>query len=109
MARAKTEKKAAPKKKAAAKRSTAQLKSDVDAITKPAIQRLARRGGVKRLDGKVYDETRGVMKVSMEAIIRDALTMMHHDKRKMLMAKDILAGIEATSGKHLAMAKGQKC
>ena len=29
-------------------------------ITKPAIRRLARRGGVKRISGLIYEETRGV-------------------------------------------------
>jgi len=28
-------------------------------ITKPAIRRLARRGGVKRISGLIYEETRG--------------------------------------------------
>merc|ERR1711915_978126 len=28
--------------------------------TKPAIRRLARRGGVKRISGLIYEETRGV-------------------------------------------------
>lgn len=32
-------------------------------ITKPAIRRLARRGGVKRISGLIYEETRGVLKV----------------------------------------------
>lgn len=33
-------------------------------ITKPAIRRLARRGGVKRISGLIYEETRGVLKVN---------------------------------------------
>ena len=32
-------------------------------ITKPAIRRLARRGGVERISGLIYEETRGVLKV----------------------------------------------
>ena len=42
------------------------LKSFADfmqGITKPAIRRLARRGGVKRISGLIYEETRGVLKV----------------------------------------------
>ena len=34
-------------------------------ITKPAIRRLARRGGVKRISGLIYEETRGVLKVCL--------------------------------------------
>ena len=34
-------------------------------VTKPAIRRLARRGGVKRISGLIYEETRGVLKTFM--------------------------------------------
>ncbi|KAI0262016.1 hypothetical protein BGY98DRAFT_1051516 [Russula aff. rugulosa BPL654] len=36
------------------------------------IRRLARRGGVKRISGLIYEETRGVLKVFLENVIRDA-------------------------------------
>ena len=36
-------------------------------ITKPAIRRLARRGGVKRISGLIYEETRGVLKIFLES------------------------------------------
>lgn len=39
-------------------------------ITKPAIRRLARRGGVKRISGLIYEETRGVLKVFLESVSR---------------------------------------
>ncbi|XXG41960.1 hypothetical protein AAC387_Pa01g2321 [Persea americana] len=39
---------------------------------KPAIRRLARRGGVKRISGLIYEETRGVLKIFLENVIRDA-------------------------------------
>ena len=38
-------------------------------ITKPAIRRLARRGGVKRISGLIYEETRGVLKVNLHFVI----------------------------------------
>ena len=37
-------------------------------ITKPAIRRLARRGGVKRISGLIYVETRGVLKIFLENV-----------------------------------------
>ena len=40
-------------------------------ITKPAIRRLARRGGVKRISGLIYEETRGVLKIFLENVCRD--------------------------------------
>ena len=39
------------------------LAHSMQGITKPAIRRLARRGGVKRISGLIYEETRGVLKV----------------------------------------------
>ena len=34
------------------------VKPNIQGITKPAIRRLARRGGVKRISGHIYEETR---------------------------------------------------
>lgn len=42
-------------------------------ITKPAIRRLARRGGVKRISGLIYEETRGVLKIFLENVGSDIL------------------------------------
>ena len=42
---------------------------DIQGITKPAIRRLARRGGVKRISGLIYEENRGVLKVFLENVI----------------------------------------
>jgi len=50
------------------------LRDNIQGITKPSIRRLARRGGVKRISGLIYEETRGVLKVFLENIIRDAVT-----------------------------------
>ena len=37
-------------------------------ITKPAIRRLARRGGVKRVFGLIYEATRRVLKILLENV-----------------------------------------
>ena len=39
------------------------LRNNIQGITKPAIRRLAHRGGVKRISGLNYKETHGVLKV----------------------------------------------
>ena len=36
-----------------------------------AIRRLARRGGVKRISGLIYEETRGVLKIFLENVCLD--------------------------------------
>uniref|UniRef100_A0A673N0K4 Histone H4 n=1 Tax=Sinocyclocheilus rhinocerous TaxID=307959 RepID=A0A673N0K4_9TELE len=66
--------------KGGAKRHRKVLRDNIQGITKPAIRRLARRGGVKRISGLIYEETRGVLKVFLENVIRDAVTYTEHAK-----------------------------
>ena len=42
--------------KGGAKRHRKILRDNIQGITKPAIRRLARRGGVKRISGLIYEE-----------------------------------------------------
>ena len=56
--------------KGGAKRHRKVLRDNIQGITKPAIRRLARRGGVKRISGLIYEETRGVLKVFLEVRAR---------------------------------------
>ena len=67
--------------KGGAKRHRKVLRDNIQGITKPAIRRLARRGGVKRISGLVYEETGGVLRVSLENVISDALLYMEHANR----------------------------
>jgi len=62
------------------------LKDNIQGITKPAICRLKQRGGVKGFPGLFYKKTRGVQKVLLENIIRDAGTYTEHIKRKTVIA-----------------------
>ncbi|PAV71411.1 hypothetical protein WR25_03502 [Diploscapter pachys] len=81
-------------------------------ITKPAIRRLVvRRGGVKRISGLIYEETRGVLKVSFNAKceffwafhhfsdvpgerVRYAVTYCKHAKRKAITAMDVVYALK---------------
>merc|ERR1711862_21464 len=71
--------------KGGAKRHRKVLRDNIQGITKPAIRRLARRGGVKRISGLIYEETRGVLKVFLENVIRDAVTLPNMPKGKPLL------------------------
>ncbi|KAH9931809.1 uncharacterized protein B0H18DRAFT_1116070 [Fomitopsis serialis] len=62
--------------------------------TKPAIRRLARRGGVKRISGLIYEETRGVLKIFLENVIRDSVTYTEHAKRKTVTALDVVYALK---------------
>jgi len=121
--------------KGGAKRHRKILRDNIQGITKPAIRtfviavliapltdapmflgRLARRGGVKRISGLIYEETRGVLKVSiavaidevmclmpqlqifLENVIRDSVTYTEHSKRKTVTALDVVYALKR-SGK----------
>jgi histone H4 len=60
--------------KGGAKRHRKVLRDNIQGITKPAIRRLARRGGVKRISGLIYEETRGVLKVRQSSTCRPRCT-----------------------------------
>ncbi|XP_063785996.1 histone H4-like [Pseudophryne corroboree] len=74
--------------KGGAKRHRKVLRDNIQGITKPAIRRLARR--VKRISGLIYEETRGVLKVFLENVFRDAVTYTEHAKRKTVTAMDVV-------------------
>lgn len=103
--------------KGGAKRHRKVLRDNIQGITKPAIRRLARRGGVKRISGLIYEETRGVLKVRwkaldlykyipnityshplpqvfLENVIRDAVTYTEHAKRKTVTAMDVVYALK---------------
>ncbi|XP_020369303.1 histone H4-like [Rhincodon typus] len=76
--------------KGGAKRHRKVLRDNIQGITKPAIRRLARRGGVKRISGLIDEETRGVLKVFLE----NAVTCTEHAKRKTVTAMDVVYALK---------------
>uniref|UniRef100_A0AC34Q105 Histone H4 n=1 Tax=Panagrolaimus sp. JU765 TaxID=591449 RepID=A0AC34Q105_9BILA len=83
--------------KGGAKRHRKVLRDNIQGITKPAIRRLARRGGVKRISGLIYEETRSVLKVFLENIIRDSVTYCEHAKRKTVTAMDVVYALKVSA------------
>ncbi|XP_065266002.1 histone H4-like [Emys orbicularis] len=80
--------------KVGAKRHRKVLRDNIQGITKPAIRRSARRGGVKHISGLIYEETRGVLKVFLENVICDAVTYTEHAKRKTVTAMDVVYALK---------------
>ncbi|MPD03537.1 Histone H4 [Portunus trituberculatus] len=70
--------------KGGAKRIRKVLGDNIQGITKPAIRRLA------HLRGLIYEETRGVLKVFIENVIKDAVTYTEHAKRKTVTTMDVV-------------------
>ncbi|RZC44174.1 hypothetical protein C5167_037135 [Papaver somniferum] len=75
-------------------RDTGRCCDNIQGITKLAIRRLPRRGGVKRISGLIYEETRGVLKIFLENVIRDAITYNEHARRKTYTAMDVVYALK---------------
>ena len=69
-------------------------KASIEGITKPAIRRLARRGGVKRISSFIYDDTRTVLKNFLENVVRDSITYTEHARRKTVTALDVVYALK---------------
>ena len=70
------------------------LRESILGITKPAIRRLARRGGVKRISSYIYEETRAVLRSFLENVVRDSVTYTEHAKRKTVTALDVVYALK---------------
>ena len=77
-----------------AKRHRKLLRDSEYGITKAAIRRLARRGGVKRISGLIYEETRGVLKRFLENLLRDTVEYTKHAKRKTVTSMDVVHALK---------------
>ena len=76
--------------KEGARRHKKQGRDNLLGITKPALRRLARRGGVKRISGTYYDDMRAVIKGYIQDLVRDAVTYTEHARRKTITAQDVV-------------------
>lgn len=70
------------------------LRDSIQGVTKPAIRRLARRGGVKRISSLIYEDTRSVLKVFLENVLRDTITYTKHARRQTVTAMDVVYALK---------------
>ena len=70
------------------------IRETILGVTKPAIRRLARRGGVKRISALIYEESRIVLKTFLEHVIKDSVTYCEHAKRKTVTALDVVYALK---------------
>lgn len=84
------------------------LRDNIQGVTKSDIRRLARRGGVKRISGQIYDEVRTALKQRLQLvrfyiysyievsllmfyqILRDACAIVELQKRKTVTVPDVV-------------------
>lgn len=71
-------------------------------LSNASIQRLARRGGVKRVATASYDVMKGCISYKVEQIMRGALVFTENSERKTVTSSHIAKGIESAFGQRLA-------
>jgi histone H4 len=77
-----------------AKRHRRILRESIQGISRPAIRQLARRAGVIRMSGLIYEETRAVLNVFVSNLVQDAYMYTQHARRKPITARDIIYALK---------------
>lgn len=82
------------------RRSTQKLQAAHARISKGAIRRLARRAGVVRLSGLVYDTAGDALYEFLRGVLWDVVTYTEHARRSTVRALDVLHALKLR-GAHL--------
>ncbi|KAL2754354.1 hypothetical protein ACRALDRAFT_1042000 [Sodiomyces alcalophilus JCM 7366] len=77
-----------------AKRHRKIMKDTIRGITKPAIRRLARRGGVKRISGGIYDEVRTCLEQRLRQILHDCVAYTEYRNAKTVTVTDVIFSLK---------------
>ncbi|KAF2458922.1 histone-fold-containing protein [Lineolata rhizophorae] len=72
------------------KRHRKVLCDNIQGVTKGAIRRLARRGGVKRISGTIYHDIRNALKIRLETILKDCCAVVEFSNRKTVTVVDVI-------------------
>ena len=80
--------------KGGARRHRRILRDNINGVTKAAIRKLARRGGVKRINALVYDMTRQTLKSWLHNVIRDTVEYTEYGRRKTVTALDVILALK---------------
>jgi histone H4 len=60
----------------------------------PALRRLARRGGVKRISAPCYDSARDALRDFLRALLGDCVTLVQHKRRHTVVLQDVLFALK---------------
>ncbi|KAI9679376.1 MAG: Histone H4 [Caeruleum heppii] len=80
--------------KGTAKRHRKILKDNIHGITKPALRRLARRGGIKRISADIYDEARAALRTYLAQVLQDVVTYVEHASRQTVTVTDVIFALK---------------
>lgn len=61
----------------------------MEKISKPSINRLARRAGVKSISEECYDTIRNLIGMELTNIVKNVILMNSHNQTKTIMVKDV--------------------
>ncbi|KAF7546982.1 hypothetical protein G7Z17_g8043 [Cylindrodendrum hubeiense] len=70
------------------------VRDSIQGITKPAIRRLARRGGVKRISAAIYEDARAALKDRLEMILRDCAIYVEYRNAKTVTIYDVIHSLK---------------
>lgn len=76
--------------KVGGKRSKKLVGAGSSGTSRGGIRRLARRGGVKRIAGAIYEEVRTVLRSFLERVVVGAVAYTEYAKRKTVTAGDVV-------------------
>ncbi|KAJ3055136.1 Histone H4 [Rhizophlyctis rosea] len=77
-----------------AKRHHVVFRENIQGITKPAIRRLARRGGVKRISFTIYEVIRAELKEFLTRVLRDTVAYTTYANRKTVRPLDVVFALK---------------
>ena len=83
-----------PKLKPGMKRIRKVLRNSIHGISKAAFYRMARHGGVQRMSGNIFEESRGVLKIFLEHVIKDAIIYVTYCHGKTITAMDVIFALQ---------------
>lgn len=69
-------------------------KDAIQGITRPAIRRMARRAGIKRISATLYPDVQERIVEFLDRVLRDAIIITEHSKRKTVSVLDVLQALK---------------
>ncbi len=70
------------------------LRAKIHGISRGGFERLSQRGGVKRKTVETYDEMKGYMKFVMHKVIKGAITMMEHQRKRTVSVDHVRTALD---------------
>ena len=69
-------------------------------ITKPAIKRMARKGGVRRISDTAYEKTRVEIREFLVPLLNSAILYTTNARRKTVSAEDVIHAFERSGRRY---------